>query len=381
MRKKMDHRLRRNAPENPEIREVSPDEGEEVVRLGLEGQEESGEPEVARLRPDRANKAERRGVTEHVLLKDLAPAGGAATPEEFATEEGEDLEEQWEEEKKRRGTGPMGLLVLVGILVLAVWGVAMWGIPKGDARLDRKAEEMAEKLLQQELDMQEAEVLMGRIEDIVRSYLAAATIEEKLQQVRMKERVRPLMENYYRTHPLDPQVFERVIQFQPIGLGSYPFIVLTVRVESGATIGLLLEDGEDGTVLVDWESQVAYQPMSLAQYVEAKPEESMTFRVNVAYDQFYAYEFVDKERYVSLFLSERDEDGFLFGYVERGSAVHAKVVALLGPEPVEGRGRRLAAMLLKVGFLPESRAMRSVLVEKVVAPGWAFVHDPDEEDD
>ena len=71
---------------------------------------------------------------------------------------------------------------------------------------------------------------------------------------------------------------------------------------------------------------------------------------------------------MSLMLTERNSDGFLFGYVERGSEVHEEVAGLL--DETEARQE---AMLLKLRFLPGSLGTRSVLVEDVVAPRWAYV--------
>ena len=240
--------------------------------------------------------------------------------------------------------------------------------------MDERVGEVTGKLGDLRVDGEEATKFAEQMETVVRAYLAAETVEEKLKYVRMSERVRPLMEAHYKTHPLVPQEAAGFYTFEPIALENYSFLVMTIKLIGGGQEVLMLEEDEKGKVWVDWESEVAYMPMSLDEFVQRKPSEPFDFRVRVAYDQFYAFEFGDQNQYVSLFLSERDEPGFLFGYVKRGSEEYKKIVEQLG-EDEEGdpQERQVAPMILRVRFLPGTAGLRSVLVEKVVAPRWAIV--------
>ena len=176
------------------------------------------------------------------------------------------------------------------------------------------------------------------------------------------------MRSYYQDHELVPQRYERVKSFYPVGVENYPFLVVQAGLESGVVLPLLLQQVGEDEILLDWESEVAYQPMSMEEFLRRRPESGVDFRVYVSYDQFYAFEFADPAKYLSLMLTERNSDGFLFGYVERGGVVHEEIARLLdqSASPQE-------AMLLKLRFLPGSLGTRSVLVEEVVAPRWAYV--------
>lgn len=277
-----------------------------------------------------------------------------------------DIEETWDLGGRRKS--PIGLLALTGLVVLGVLGVAYWRIPRGDALITERASVVSEKLAAEQREQEEATRLMERIEAALRGYLAAETVEEKARFVRHPERVRPLMERYYAERKLVPQRFERLKSLYPVGVENYPFLVVRAGLESGVVLPLLLQQSEDDQILFDWESEVAYQPMSMAEFLERRPEDGVDFRVYVRYDQFYAFEFADSEKYLSLMLTERNSDAFLFGYVERGSAAHEEVARLLNETDAPQE-----AMLLKLRFLPGSLGTRSVLVEEVVAPRWAYI--------
>jgi hypothetical protein len=306
----------------------------------------------------------------------LAVDSRSDTPEIDGVEEEEvkSLEEVWEGGRSKVPKVPIGWIVVLIGFVVSVLVVALWKIPKGDSNLDRKVAKVAERLDVERQKRVEAENLVEEIERVVEAYLAAETVEEKLKHVRMPKRVSPLMESYYKTHPLVPTNAGGFYHFEPVELSNYPFVVIRMILTDGGTVTLLLEETQDGEVKVDWESQVAYQVMSLDEFVEKRPVESVEFRVLVEYDEYYSFEFSDSDRYVSLMIKERDNPGFLFGYVERYSDTHDQLIEILGKE----RGVT-KPMILRVRFLPEGRGTRTVLVEEVVSPAWALVSEPGEE--
>ena len=58
----------------------------------------------------------------------------------------------------------------------------------------------------------------------------------------------------------------------------------------------------------------------------------------------------------------------MWGYTPVGSAAHERVMEILKENPT-----RKEPMLLRVRFLPGTRATRSVLIEEVLAQRWAVV--------
>ncbi|HJM62752.1 MAG TPA: hypothetical protein QGF50_03470, partial [Roseibacillus sp.] len=180
----------------------------------------------------------------------------------------------------------------------------------------------------------------------------------------------PLMREYYRRHELTSARFQAVGDIKPTQVENHPFFAIDPMIEGKSDArGLLIEDCADGELRFDWESEVSYQPMAISDYLEKKPAEAMDFRVYVGLDTFYGYEFSDQERYQSLKLTFRDEDEFLFGYIEKGSAHGRGLAALLG-----ARGVSLP-LRLRLRFLPDTGSRRSVLVEKVLANSWVQIEE------
>ncbi|MCH2298762.1 MAG: hypothetical protein MK441_12790, partial [SAR324 cluster bacterium] len=207
-----------------------------------------------------------------------------------------------------------------------------------------------------------------RLERMVADYLAAPTVEEKSKYVRHPERVLPLMREFYQRRELAIVRFQSIEALRPAEVENYPFFGIDVKVEGKSGVQLLLvEECADGELLFDWESEVNYQPMAISDYLEKKPTEPMDFRVYARLDTFYSYEFTNQERYQPLKLTFRDEDEFLFGYVEKGSVEARGLTALLEEEKAE------YPLLLRLRFLPETKSRRSVLVEKVLATSWVRV--------
>ncbi len=77
----------------------------------------------------------------------------------------------------------------------------------------------------------EAQELLERVEQVVRRYLAATSVEEKARYVRHRARVLPLMREYYRRRKLTSARFQSIGDIKPTQVENYPFFVIDVMVE------------------------------------------------------------------------------------------------------------------------------------------------------
>jgi len=280
----------------------------------------------------------------------------------------EELGVGWDfDETEPEKTTPMGWLVLIGVLLLVMGLGGLLMLISGEREETRKSQAEQEERRKQTGEAQE---LLERVEQVVRRYLATTSVEEKSKYVRHRARVLPLMREYYGRRELTSARFQAIGDIKPAEVENYPFFGIDVMVEGKSDAQLLLiEDCADGELRFDWESEVNYQPMEILDYLEKKPIEAMDFRVYVGLDTFYGYEFSDQERYQSLKLTFRDEDEFLFGYIEKGSEHGRGLVALLGAR--EG----YIPLRLRLRFLPDTRSRRSVLVERVLATSWVQIEE------
>lgn len=341
-------------PDEPELKIVEEDH---VVRLPLE----EGVERLHREKPFMTG-----------IQPPLKPRDEEQSEDLPESVEPVDVEEEWADRRRRlRGSLPIGFVILFGVLLV---GGGLWAIVRlttGERRIESEAEVMADRLLEEERRTQSATALLEMVEEQLGKYLAAATVAEKVAFVRHPERVEPLMESYYRAQPLVPHGYERIGHFAPLALDQIPFIGLSVELDDGRDMTLLIEQIGEQEVRFDWESEVAYQPMPLADYLEQRPEEPMDFRVFASFDEFHAFEFADVERWRSLYLTARDSDEYLFAYVERESDADRKIMEFIGADQ-----KRPVPLLLRLRFLPGARSTRSVQVDEVLAPRWAYLENP-----
>lgn len=342
---------------------------EEVMRLDGAGK---APKEIARIAlpqvPEAAERLESEGL-EDIGRRTLEPDIDAILDgEEFE----ENLEQKWAAEAERKPV-PYGWFVLI-LLVLAGLVISMI-VNSHESPGQEQVEQARQASVESEEDDAEEDLealaLVERIEGTMRDFLAADSIDKLLPLVRDPERVEPLMGKWYAKNSFAESEFVRLKVFQPLDLVGRSFWLLTCGLKGEPDISALVEQWPDGSVRVDWETQVCYQPMPWDQYVAERPDkEAMNFRVHMKpdFDALYSHEFAEEERWMGFVLTAKGSDEYLIGYVERGSA--------LGDQLLEAaravRGRTMAFYLrLRV---PEGAASpRGVLIEGVVSDRWALI--------
>jgi len=276
---------------------------------------------------------------------------------------------------------PMGWFYLLGAVFV---GVLVWvgfqssglgeplerqglaGAADGSQDRDKPLGKEAEALAKDE-----AAEHYERTEEVLRGFLGGGTLEEKAKYVRHPERVIPLMKSFYSWNEVESISYDQIEAYQIYSMENLPFMVLEVADKAGRSYPVLLEDGRDG-ILVDWESFVCYQPMSVDEYASKRPTEVMTFRARVFRDFYYTYEFSNEEEFACYKLIFRDSDVVLHGYVKRGTELDKKFEKIYGDS---GTGK-MQSLILKMRFLEGGKAKNSVLIEDMVSTLWAYPADP-----
>ena len=292
-------------------------------------------------------------------------------------------------EAKEVASVPIGWFVL---LFAVLGGVLVWAFSQRIGEVDGivEAGALPESMIDQEAYDQlgqsvfrnnEAKLMevaardYDEMEEILRGFLSAKTVEERLKYVRHPNRVKPLMLDYYRRFPIQSYQYKKVSEYTTIPLKKRPFVALSVRVAEGENLPILLEDVEKG-YLVDWESFVSYQPIAFEDYLKKRPTVPIDLRVYGSFDDFYAYEFPEEDGYLCVRMTAKNTDKVIFGYVREGTSLASEMKKYL--EAPSGRSKT-QPFILRVRFLPESKAPRSVVIDKIVATFWAYPTNPDEE--
>lgn len=363
----------RENQQHPKLRVIDEEASEEEV-LRLEKDSGRADP-VVRLSADppaespRVLQPEERGETLRThqpdLDKLLEESGEMASPEE-----------SWEETGPKSAV-PYGWFVLI---LLALGSALFFGLRWSSER--PRANEAVESAIQRverdEKETFEAEKILEGVGQTVRAYVNAGSIDELLEQVRDRERVEPLIHEYYRVRPLPEREFERLTMFQPMNLEGRPFYVVEFEAQTGSDMesdSLLIAELADGTFGVDWETDVRHQPMPWAEYVRERPEGTpMVFRVWAEPDLggLFTHEFRDESKWQGHVLTVPDSPEFLIGYARRDSEAARRLHRLLTENRLQA-----TAVCLKLLRPEGTRSPRGVIIEEVVSERW-LIQDPPE---
>lgn len=336
---------------------------EEILRLGRDKVEE-----VARIRVEPPVEAPTRLVTEEAEFERRSHEPDIDVIIEDARDS-EELEDHWQGGAKK-GPVPYGwfVLIFIGLVGSVGWSLGWFGEDEGGQVVEMARQESVDRLEEEDLEIQEATALVERVEAHVRKYCEAETIEELLPLVRSPKRVESLMREWYAASPLQAHRFERIVLFQPLDLDARNFYVVTYEYDGsdrGKTV--LVEDRGEGGLLVDWETDVCYQPMNWDDYVKQRPEGVKTFRVRMELDYagLYSHEFQDEEKWEGFRLTAHRSDEFLVGYVKRRSEMAESLRAL-----IEDNGYRPVAVILTLRVPQDVESYRGVVIEEVVSKRW-----------
>ena len=203
--------------------------------------------------------------------------------------------------------------------------------------------------------------ILVEAESIAKDFLNARTIEELLPLVRNPDRARPRMEREY---PANIVPATGMAEFNPgkVLMHLNPGVEVNVRTRSFEVRPLALVETPDG-LRVDWESWVEWSDMPWTEFLDTKPTVPQAFRVVAKKVEYYNFEFSNDSKWRSFRLESRKGDQTMYGYVERGSELEARIQ--IPPE------KKKAQLILKVRF-PVGAPITSnqVLIEDVVQDGW-----------
>ena len=283
------------------------------------------------------------------------------------------LEEGWGERSARKHPIPWGWFALIG---LTISGAVVWALShvrEADVQADQIRVETESALAKEEREISEAHELVTRIEDSLRYFFNATTVDSLAKMVRQSERVNPLMLKYYMIHPVFRSPLSMVRVLQPLTLENRTnFWIASVVLANGQKHNLVIETEEDGNPLIDWETFVCDQPLPWDEFALERPAgTSLDFRVYVERDMFFSHEFADSDRWLCFRLTALESEETLFGYVAVDSEEAQALLNLL-----EANAGRKTSMILRLCIPEGLQSRRGVMIEKVISPRWMYLDPP-----
>jgi hypothetical protein len=212
---------------------------------------------------------------------------------------------------------------------------------------------------------------MDRVTAAIESYFAAKTVDEMAQYVRLPERVRSMMDQYYANRAYAPTpMADKIPVLEPLpSPEGKNFWVAKCTLKNGQMKNVIAEILPNGTAKVDWENAVSYQPMKLEDFASQKPKgEAFDFQVSIEYGSYYTDEFSDEKVWRCFQISPPNSPSILHGYIKSDSPLAREIDDL-----IRSNGGVSRRAILRLKFPENFKSERGVLIEKVVSPVWVYL--------
>lgn len=118
-----------------------------------------------------------------------------------------------------------------------------------------------------------------QIEAAVRGFFDAQTVEEKLTFCRDPQRVRPFMQDYTRREKPSPHTWQSLGFTLPVDEPGFRLGYVQANFSDAPPMSLVIEEMENGSFRVDWESSVRYGELAWDDFLRTKPAQPTLFRV------------------------------------------------------------------------------------------------------
>ena len=213
----------------------------------------------------------------------------------------------------------------------------------------------------------------------VRSFLTADGVEAKLNFVRQPDRMRPLMESWYRAdHSAAPVQCGEAGAMDKIRDRDDFYVLLNVPVlvPDPLAPGSFLEtptyfavqeirEASKSVYLLDWEVSTGYQEMPLDTFMATMPKEPHIFRVKMREGGYYNHDFTeDKWLCAELYYPGRP-DFSLVGYIDRASPNGRALMPFAA-------GDAKSSLILELAYPENAVSRNQVVITKLIHPSWFF---------
>lgn len=202
--------------------------------------------------------------------------------------------------------------------------------------------------------------LTSEAEVLARKFLNATQVDEMLATVRNPERTESRMREFYPGGKIQAPGMSQFNSGTGLvtrgGLHSFP--VLTRDHEEKSLAFIETPQG----LKIDWESWVGWSDIPWKDFISTMPTGSHVFRVVLASVDYYNFGFSDEHKWQSYRLESPDKEHAVYGYVEKNSALNAKL------RPYSGEQSVLVTLGLK--YPVDAKSDSQVEIERLVCEGW-----------
>lgn len=209
-----------------------------------------------------------------------------------------------------------------------------------------------------------------RAAEVVKRFLATATLEERAAFVRHPEITKPRMEKWH--SPANPLKPRKVVDFRDRSseqtIDDVTFLMLNMVLDDHLPRSIAVEKTKDGGYLVDWESFVFWSDPRWPEFLSKESEGASEFRVVVSIDTYFNYGYDDAKKWFCYKLSDPENWANCWGYCSIDSEAGMQINRMIRRQRQQGENQIKA--ILKLRFEDAGRGHNQVLIEEVVEDGW-----------
>ncbi len=155
-----------------------------------------------------------------------------------------------------------------------------------------------------------------KISGVLRAFFAASTEESRLAFVRDAQRVQPLMTLFYQREPIVPHRLRELGYLVKVDEPGYRFAYAEALFEDATPASLVVEEQEDGRILIDWECLVRYGELGWADFQRLKPVNPTLMRLIASRPEVPPYQ-TTAARGEWLELRHPAESGTILGWFDK----------------------------------------------------------------
>lgn len=205
------------------------------------------------------------------------------------------------------------------------------------------------------------------IEQAVKGFVEAMTVEDKLAFVRDPERVRSLMIDYYSRQPPSKMRWKALGWTLTVDEPGYRFGYVQAILEENSPVSLIIEEMGNGSFRVDWESSVRYGELSWQDFLRMKPLQPKLFRVIASKSEGTPWPSATSEEEV-LEIKHPAEAGVVYASFDKRDPGLAPMVQQLQV----GKWKEVP-LTLRLCYPGPAADHRSVRIAGVVGKGWLIL--------
>jgi hypothetical protein len=216
--------------------------------------------------------------------------------------------------------------------------------------------------------IQDIESKRVKIAHTVRGFFEASNLDQQLAFARDPERVRPLMENYYHSHPHTPLEWKNLGWVLPVDEPGYRLGYAQAIFANAEPVSLIIEEMTDGTFRVDWESSVRYGEIDWGEFIKTQPAAPKLFRVIASKPQNIPPD-APPQGSEMLEIKHPDDNDVIYAYFDRKDP---KFQPLL--QQLQSGNWKDVPLTLRLCYPGPAGSGKNARIAEIEGKGWLILH-------